>query len=532
MAIFINGNIITLEQNKTAEAFSVRDGKFAAVGFNEDIINRKKPNEEVIDLEGKTIVPGFNDSHMHFLNYAVFKSRVNLSKVASIKELIEKTKEYIIKNNISKGEWIVSRGWNHNYFEENRLPNRFDLDEISIDHPIFFSRVCGHIGVANSKALELVNVTEAAANPEGGIIDKDNGEPTGILRENALGFIFDNIPAMTKEEIKKALKNAFKDALSCGLTTIHSEDMGTASDLKTLIESYRELEADGELPLRFVLQLNLTDKKAIEEAKSLGIKSKDGSNRLNIGVLKLYQDGSLGGRTAAMEKNYEDTDTDGVTIYSQSELDELVLGAQESGFQIAIHAIGDRAMRMILDSYEKVKNKYPNEDLRSIIIHCQFTNKALLKRFKALGIIANVQPSFVMTDYPIVVKAVGKERAEESYNWKAMLDMGMQVSFSSDAPIENFNPLYGIYAAVTRKGLDGMPIEGWYKNQCLTVEEALKAFTLGSAYMNFEENIKGSIAPGKLADFAVLSHNILAVEPDSIKSIKVLETYVEGVKVF
>jgi predicted amidohydrolase YtcJ len=532
MAIYTNGNIITLDESKTAEAFSVRDGKFAAIGSNEDIITFRQPDEEVIDLGGKTIVPGFNDSHMHFLNYAVFKSRVNLSNVASIEEIIERTKEYITKNNIPKGEWIVSRGWNHNHFKENRLPNRFDLDKISTDHPIFFSRVCGHIGVANSKALELVNVTEATDNPEGGIIDKDNGEPTGILRENALGFIFDNIPVMTKVEIKKALKSAFKAALSCGLTTIHSEDMGTAGNLKTLIEAYRELESEGALPLRFVLQLNLTNKKAIEEAKALGLKSKYGSNRLNIGLLKLYQDGSLGGRTAAMEKPYEDTDTDGVTIYSQAELDELILEAQEAGFQIAIHAIGDRAMRMILDSYEKVKNKYPDKELRSIIIHCQFTNKELLKRFKALGVIANVQPSFVMTDYPIVLKAVGKERAEESYNWKAMLDMGIQVSFSSDAPIENFNPLYGIYAAVTRKDLEGKPMEGWYEDQCLTVEEALKAFTLGSAYMNFEENIKGSIVPGKLADFAVLSQNILTAEPDSIKSIKVLETYVEGVKVF
>jgi predicted amidohydrolase YtcJ len=532
MAIYINGNIITLEENKTAEAFSVRDGKFAAVGSNEDIINRKQPNEEVIDLEGKTIVPGFNDSHMHFLNYAVFKGRVNLSQIDSIEAMIEKTKEYIVKNNIPKEEWIVSRGWNHNHFKEDRLPNRFDLDKISTDHPIFFSRVCGHIGVANSKALELVSVTGVTDDPEGGVIDKYNGEPTGILRENALGFIFDNIPAMTKEEIKKNLKSAFKDAISCGLTTIHSDDMGTAGDLKILIEAYRELESEGMLPLRFVLQINLFNKKLIEDAMALGVKSRTGSSRLSIGLLKLYQDGSLGGRTAAMESPYEDTDTNGVTIYTQAELDELVLAAEEAGFQIGIHAIGDRAMRMILDSYEKVKNKYPNRDLRSIIIHCQFTNKELLKRFKALGVIANVQPSFVMTDYPIVEKAVGSKRAEESYNWKSMLDMGLRVSFSSDAPIENFNPIYGIYAAVTRKDLNGNPKEGWHKDQVLTVEDALKAFTLGSAYMNFEENIKGSITPGKFADFTVLSHNILTIESGRIKDIKVLETYVDGIKAF
>lgn len=532
MAIYINGNIVTLEESKRAEAFCVRDGKFAAVGSENEILKLRYPEEELVDLDGKTVVPGFNDSHMHFLNYAVFKSRVNLSEVSSIDELIERTRKFIAENKLPKGEWIISRGWNHNHFKENRLPDRFDLDKISTDHPIFFSRVCGHIGVANTKALELSKVTSTTDNPEGGVIDKENGEPTGILRENAINFIFENIPPMTKEDIKKVLKSAFRDALSCGLTTLHSEDMGTAGDLETLVEAYRELEAEGELPLRFVLQLNLINKKAIEEAKTLRIKSRLGSSRLNIGLLKIYQDGSLGGRTAAMERPYDDTNTDGVIIYSQSELDELVLEAHNAGFQIAIHAIGDRAMRMILDSYEKVKNLYPNEDLRSIIIHCQFTNKAILERFKALGVIANVQPSFVMTDYPIVEKAVGKERAVESYNWKSMLDMGIQVSFSSDAPIENFNPLYGVYAAVTRKDLKGNPAEGWYKDQCIAVEDALKAFTLGSAYANFEENIKGSIRVGKLADFVVLSEDILSIEHDNIKDIQVLSTYVSGERVF
>lgn len=532
MAIFVNGNIITLEENKRAEAFRVRDSKFVEVGTKEDILKLRQDGEELIDLQGKTVVPGFNDSHMHFLNYAVFKSRVNLTEVTSIEEMIQKTKKYIADNDTHEGEWVVSRGWNHNHFKDGRLPDRYDLDKISTSHPIFFSRVCGHIGVANSRALELCGVGEATANPDGGVIDKENGKPTGILRENAMNFVFSNIPEMSKEDVKKVLKSAFEDALSCGLTTIHSEDMGTAGNLKTLVEAYRELEAEGELPLRFVLQLNLTTKAAIEQASALGIKSRVGSDRLNIGLLKLYQDGSLGGRTAAMEKSYEDTNTDGVIIYSQNELDELVFNAQKAGFQIAIHAIGDRAMRMILDSYENLKKNFPDKDLRPIIIHCQFTNKALLERFKELGVVANVQPSFVMTDWPIVEKAVGKERAKESYNWKAMLDMNIPVTFSSDAPIEPFNPILGIYAVVTRKDLKGTPAEGFYQDQNLTVEEALKAYTLGSAYANFEENIKGSISEGKLADFVILSEDITKVNPDNIKDIKVINTYVGGKKVY
>jgi predicted amidohydrolase YtcJ len=532
LAVYINGNVITLDNHKIAQAFCIKEDKFEAVGSNEEILKLKELYEQVVDLDGRTVVPGFNDSHMHFLNYAVFKSRVDLSSLTSIEEMINISKEYIVKNNIAEGEWIVSRGWNHNHFKENRLPTKYDLNKISTEHPIFFSRVCGHIGVANSKALELVNITSAACNPDGGVIDKENGEPTGILRENAMVSIFENLPEMSKEEIKKVLRSAFIDALSCGLTTIHCEDMGTAGNLKVLIEAYKELEASNELPLRFVLQLNLINKNAIEEAKALSIKSRQGSNMLNIGLLKLYQDGSLGGRTAAMERPYEDTSTDGVIIYSQQELDELVFEGHKAGFQIAIHAIGDRAMKMILNSYEKLMKTCPSQDLRPIIIHCQFTSEELLQRFKSLGVIANVQPSFVMTDWPIVEKAVGIERAEKSYNWKTMLDMGLQVCFSSDAPIESFNPLYGIYAAVTRKDLKGTPEEGFFSNQNLTVEEALAGFTLGSAYMNFEENIKGSIAPSKLADFVVLSENILAVEPYKIKDIKVIETYVGGRKVY
>jgi predicted amidohydrolase YtcJ len=521
-----------MENSEIAQAFRIIEGKFNAVGSNDEIMSLQQDDEEIIDLEGKTVVPGFNDSHMHFLGYAVFKNRVDLTSVKSINELIEKTKDYIKKNNIPKGQWIISRGWNENFFTDKIVPTKVDLDKISTEHPIFFSRVCGHIGVANSLALELSNISSFTENPEGGVIDKENTHPTGILRENAMNYIFNNIPVMAKDEIKHVLRDAFKDALSCGLTTIHSEDMGTAGDLKNLIEAYRELEQEEELPLRIVLQLNLTTKKAIYEANALGLNSHTGTNRLNVGLLKLYQDGSLGGRTAAMEEPYLDTKSNGVTIYTQEELDNLVLEGHKAGFQLAIHAIGDRAIKMILDSYEKIKIQYTTEDFRPIIIHCQFTNKDLLEKFKNLGVIANVQPSFVMTDWPIVETAVGIKRAADSYNWKSMLDAGIHVSFSSDAPIESFNPLYGIYAAVTRKNLTGEPEEGFYSNQNLTVEEAISAFTLGPAYMNFEEDIKGSISSGKLADFVVLSEDIYTVPKDDIKDIRVLQTYVGGQRVF
>lgn len=532
MAIFINGNIVTMDKTEKAQAFCVREGKFKFVGSSEEVLELKQPDEEIIDLEGRTVLPGFNDSHMHFLGYAVDKSRVDLSKVTSIEEMIHRVKKYITDKSISEGKWVICRGWNENLFEERRLPNKYDLDKISSKHPIFISRTCNHIGVANSLALEKLNIGNDTVNPERGIIDKDQKGPTGILRENALNLVFNALPEMTKVEIKNVLKEAFNDALSCGLTTIHSEDMGQAGNLNNLIEAYKELDEQQELPLRFVLQLNLPNEENIQYAKSLGLKTGAGGHMYKIGALKLYQDGSLGGRTAAMEQNYNDIASNGVAIYKQEELNNMVSAAYKTGFQPAIHAIGDRAMDMILEAYAKLKESCPNEDLRPVIIHCQFTNPDIIDKFKRLGVLANVQPSFVMTDHPIVEKAVGKERAHYSYAWRTLLEDGIHTSFSSDAPIESFNPLYGIYAAVNRKNLEGKPNDGWNPEQIIDVNKAIYAFTMGSAYMNFEENIKGSISPEKLADFIVLSEDIFNIPSEKIKDIKVIAAYVNGKRVY
>ncbi|MCJ7689458.1 MAG: amidohydrolase [Clostridiaceae bacterium] len=532
MGSFINGNIITLEGHEICQAFYVQHGVFKAVGTTEEILNLSKPFDTVVDLKGKTIVPGFNDGHMHFLNYAAQKLNVNLVNVPSIQELITITKEYIKTASIPNGQWIISRGWNHNLFSEKRLPTRYDLDKISMDHPIYFARICGHIGVLNSNALELLNINSYTENPAGGIIDSENGVLTGILRENALGLVSNSLPPMTVEDIKTTLKSSFTDALKVGLTTIQTEDLTHCGSLQNLLEAYRELENEEALPLRFILQLNLPDEKSVSDAVCLGLKSNLGSNMLKIGPAKLFQDGSLGGRTAAMKKEYCDADTTGVLIYNQDSLDKITNLLHNSGFQITIHAIGDYASETVLNSYEKIINASDNKDLRLTIVHCQFTNDLLLNKFKKLNIVANVQPSFVMTDYPIVENAVGKSRADKSYAWKDMLDSNIPIAFSSDAPIESFTPLEGIYAAVTRKDLNGYPNEGFNKSQKLTVIEALKAYTLGPAFMSFEEDIKGSISLGKLADFIVLSEDILHTKQHNIKNITVLETYVGGIKVY
>ncbi|WBW98714.1 amidohydrolase [Oceanirhabdus sp. W0125-5] len=532
MSIFINGKVVTLDDKiKIASAFKVKDGCFYDISDDESILELKEDSEEIIDLGGKTVLPGFNDAHLHFLSYAVTKNSVDLTKVTSIDNLIITVKEFIKERKIPDGEWIVSRGWNENFWDKPTLPSRYDLDKISEKHPIYFSRACGHIGVTNSLALKLLNIDRNTPDPEGGIIDRKDGEPTGILRENALNAALEYLQPMSKDKIKTLLNSAFIDALSVGITSMSTEDIWQSGSIENTIEAYEELNKEGLLPIRIVQQMYLPDNKSFETCKEMNLKTGYGDDFFKIGPMKLFQDGSLGGRTAAMEDEYNDTKTNGVSIHSEESLKELINKGHDNGFQICAHAIGDRAMRQLLDVYEDIYET-SERDLRFSIIHCQFTNENLLKRFKNNNILANVQPSFVMTDYPIVEKAVGKERSATSYAWRSMLSDSIHTIFSSDAPIESFNPFEGIYAAVTRKDLKGNPSEGWNTHECITVEEALKCYTLEPAYSNFEENKKGTISKGKFADFIVISDDILEIPADDIKDVTVLETYVNGEKKF
>lgn len=288
MPAFINGNIVTLDQDKLCEAFYVDGGVFKAVGTNEEILCLVEPHDNIVNLKGNTVVPGFNDAHMHFLNYASQKNNVNILNISSIDTLINITKEYIKARDIPEGQWIISRGWNHNLFSEKRLPTRYDLDKISMTNPIYFARICGHIGVLNSKAFELLNVNPNTENPEGGIIDSENGIPTGLLRENALNLVSNYLPPMSNQKIKTLLKSSFMDALKVGITTIQTEDLTHCGSLKNLLEAYKELEAEQFLPLRFILQLNLPNEESLLEAVALNLKSNIGSNKLKIGPVKLF----------------------------------------------------------------------------------------------------------------------------------------------------------------------------------------------------------------------------------------------------
>ncbi len=530
--ILYNGNIVTVDKdNPRIEAVAVKGNRIRCVGKSEEILALKNPDTQIVDLEGKTVVPGFNDSHMHLLSYGLSLERVNLNGCRSIEEMLDRVRAFIKEKNIPEGEWVQGRGWNQSLFKEKRLPSREDLDRVSKAHPIVLTRTCGHLCVVNTRALQIARIFDNPPEVEGGGIDKDEkGAPRGILREMAMTLVYKKIPPLRKEEIKAILVKAANNCIKEGLTSVQSDDFeAIKGDFREVLNAYLELDDAGRLPIRVNEQVQLPTLKKLETFLKLGYKTGDGSRFFKIGPLKLLSDGSLGGRTAALSEPYEDeTTTAGILIFTPDELYALVEKAHTNGLQVAVHAIGDRAMEMVLETYRKVMEKHPKKDPRFRVIHCQITTEEIIDKFKEYDVIADIQPIFVASDLSIVESRVGEERAKWTYNWKTLLEKGARVSAGSDCPVEPFNPLFGIYAAVTRKNLEGYPEGGWLPDQKLSVEEALYIYTMGSAYCTFEENIKGSITPGKLADMVVLSEDIFNIEPDYIKDVKVEKTIIDG----
>lgn len=532
--ILINGKIVTMDpSNPRAEAVAVKDGKFVLVGASEEILTYKKNHTEIIDLQGKLLTPGFNDAHLHLLNYGYSLQMVDLAGAKSIDEIIKRVKNFVSKNNIEPGDWIKGKSWNHEIFtDKKRFPNRYDLDKISKEHPICLTRACLHVAVVNSKALELIGVDKNTPQVEGGHFDIDeNGEPLGIFRENARYLVYDNIEDPGVEEIKEMIIKASKSALSQGITSVQTDDFEAlpGKNFENVLRAYKELNETNELPIRIYEQCLLPQIEKLNTFLAMGYRTGIGDEFFKIGPLKLLADGSLGARTAYMCEPYaDDPSTCGIPVFTQEELDKLVITGHNADMQIAIHGIGDKTMHMAFESIEKAQKENPKSDSRHGIIHCQITDEVLLNKFKDLGVIAYVQPIFTSTDLGIVEERIGKERAKTSYNWKTMFDKGVHVVFSSDCPVEPLDVLPGIYAAVTRKNLEEYPKEGWMPEQRVSIDEALYAFTLGAAYASFEDDIKGSIEAGKLADMVVLSEDIYEINPDKIKDVEIEMTFVGG----
>lgn len=532
--ILTNGNIYKIDKNNNiVNALAVKDGRIHKTGSNEEILSLKQENTKVINLDGKTVLPGFNDSHMHILSYGYSLTQVDLIGTNSIEDLKNRMSNHIKTNNIEIGKWIKGRGWNHDYFKDNKVfPTRYDLDKVSQIHPILVTRTCGHVASVNSKALEIMGIKKGSPQIEGGHFDLDeNGEPTGIFREKALSQVYNSIASPNIHEIKDMIIAAISQMNRYGLTSAGTDDLGALpdNDYEKVILAYNELKNENKLNIRVYEQCLIPDFKEYENFIKKAYITGSGDEFFKIGPLKILLDGSLGARTAALNQPYEDDrENTGIITCSQDDLDKIVNLANKNDCQVAIHGIGDRAIEMGLLSIERALNSNKKQDHRHGIVHAQITNEKIFNKFKDLDAIAYIQPIFLDYDWSIVASRIGSERESTSYNWRAMIDMGIHCAMGSDSPVETFDPMKGIYEAVTRKDLTGKPKDGWLPEQALTVAQAIEGYTIEGAYASFEENIKGSIEDGKLADIVVLNKNPYSVNPDEIKDIEVEMTIVNG----
>lgn len=533
-AIFYNAKVITLDPAQPrAEAMALIEDKILVLGKDETIRALASKDTELHDLQGQVVIPGFNDSHMHLINFGQGMDGVNLTTARSVADLVRLGQEYVAKN--PERTWILGRGFNDETFNRKMLPTKADLDQISQDQPILYTRVCGHICVANTKALQLAGISAGIPDPSGGGLDRDTatGEPNGVLRENAIDLVRRLIPSPTVDDLKRVIRIASQEAACLGLTSVQSNDLGGTRTMINRLEAYRQLAEAGELPIRVELQSTMPTPDELDTYLEVRKAHPVLGSRVKLGPLKLFTDGSLGGRTAALTHPYaDDPTTSGMPIFTQGELDELVLIAAGANLQVAIHAIGDRAMDMVMDSVEKAKLAHPGWTARPRIIHAQITRYDQLERMAKLSIVCDIQPIFVPTDLHFVEARVGVANAKHSYAWKTMAELGIPTAGGSDCPVESCNPLWGMHAAITRQDQDGHPPAGWHPEECLTGLEALSLFTQGSAYAAHEEDLKGTLSPGKLADFVILPEDPTEVEPEKLLTMKVTATYVGGQKAF
>lgn len=521
---YINGRIDTITQG-FCEAFVVENGRFVYCGNNQ---TASSIADQLVDLQGQFVTAGFNDSHMHVLGFGHTLEMMNLTTCTdSLAHMLEEMKAYLQAQQLSDGQWLRGRGWNNDYFQDtDRFPTRYDLDQVSLDVPIVITRACGHVCVVNSRALALLQIDEHTPQVPGGRFDLDEkGVPLGIFREQALALVYDPISVVQVKDLKRMIARAVKELNRYGITSCHTDDFTNFNvDFREVLQAYRELEEEGQLTVRITQQCQLPDMQLLRDFIENGYHQYH-TNYYRSGPLKLLGDGSLGARTAYLTYPYADDPTaQGISCFSQEALDELIGYAHDHGMAAAVHCIGDGMMKMVVKTYQKLLKEDPENHLRHGIVHCQITDEALLQAFSDLHLLAYIQPIFLDYDITMVESRVGKEKALHTYAFKTLYDV--QASGGSDCPVELPHVMQGIQCAVTRKTLQGRG--PFLPEQALSVAEALRLFTLNGAYASFEEEQKGSIEVGKVADFVVLSADPYHVMPDQIQTIEVQATYLNG----
>jgi predicted amidohydrolase YtcJ len=526
--ILTNGKIWTVNAAQPqAEAVALIGSRIVAVGSSADIRKWAGPKTEVVDLAGKLVVPGFNDAHVHFYTGGAHLANVQLRDAKSEAEFRERIRKFAA--GLPKGRWIEGGDWDHENWTPARLPTRQLIDEAAGDHPVFVNRLDGHMSLANSVALKLAGITRNTPDPPGGAIVRDaNGEPTGVLKDAAMDAVDRVIPEPSEDEIATAIRAAMRYAAENGVTSV--QDMSASPEI---FRVYQKLLKTGELTVRISGHQPLASWKRLAD---IGLLDGFGGPNLHIGGLKGFADGSLGSTTALFFDPYLDApNTSGLAndeMIPESKMYQHILDADHAGLQVAVHAIGDKANHNILNLFEEAGNKNGSRDRRFRIEHAQHLRTDDIARFAKLHVVASMQPYHAIDDGRWAEKRIGPARAKGTYAFRTLLDSGAVLAFGSDWHVAPMEPIMGIYAAATRRTLDGKHPNGWVPEQKITVAEAIRAYTWGSAYASFEDNIKGAIEPGKLADMAVLSSDILTIDPATIDKVKVAITVFDGKAIY
>lgn len=510
-------------------------GRILAVGSDAEILALAGPATQVIDLGGRRVLPGLTDAHFHFQGWALSRRELPLAGLASSQAVLEALRR---RAQITPtGQWIRGQGWNETDWPEPRLLTRLDLDAVAPDHPVILWRSDLHLAAVNTLALRLAGITAQTPNPPAGVIDRDaSGQPTGVLRDQGMELVDAVLPQSGEAEIDAAMRAAIAEAHRLGLTGVHDFRIGDAAESRGAFQAWQRLHAAGDLRLRVWMMFDGT---LLDEALALGLRSGFGDDRLRFGGAKYFADGSLGARTAWMLEPYNDGGV-GLPVVPMAELAGAIQRGAAAGLTVGIHAIGDRAIRELLDVFSEVLPQLTidnyqlpidNSPIPHRIEHVQHSTREDLLRLGALGLVASMQPIHLVDDMALVERAIG-ERGRWSYAWRTLLDSGAVLAFGSDCPVASPNPFWGIHAAVTRQRRDGTPAGGWYPEERLTVPEAVAGYTLGPAYASGQLGRLGSITPGKLADLVVLDRDIFTVPLSEIADTRPVMTIFDGAIVY
>ena len=518
-----------------ARAFVVEDGRFTYAGSEAGALALRGPGDRLVDLGGQFVCSGFNDSHMHLLEYGYILQMPPLAQHSgSLGDMLDCMRSFLAAHPRADGAWLVGRGWNQDLFADTRrMPDRYDLDQVSAEIPVCAVRACGHCLVVNSRALALLGVTGATPQPAGGRIGMRDGVPDGRFFDNAMDPVYAAIPAPDKAGLKAMLRAACRALNARGVTSSQSDDYSVFRAVAPAVvdEAYRELAAEGALTVRVNEQCNFATLDELRAFAEGGGRTGQGDSLYRTGPVKIIGDGALGARTALLSRPYADAPgVTGLPLYSREALAAMIGYAHAHGLQTATHAIGDACLDWVLDALEAAMAAHPRPDCRHGIVHCQITRPEQLERIAALGLHVYAQSIFLDYDIRIVEARAGRELAASSYSWKTLLDRGVTVSNGSDCPVETPCVMAGIQCAVTRRTLGGLG--PYLPRQAFTLRQALDSYTVAGARASFEEGYKGRIAPGFLADFTVLGQDPFALPAEALHAVPVTAVCLGGREVF